>query len=388
MNRRQFFAGAAAPALQLNRAQRDAGASGLTRFQRGRPGVLRTLHLAAAGGVRLGYDAYSIRGLRWKAPRLIQYAVELQLDTLQIGSLDDYESLEAPYLTARKEQAARGGIVIDQGMSCICPTSTAWNPANGTPEEYLVKGARVARAVGSKALRVFVSSPENRRSGPPIERHMESTVAVLKNTRAQVTDLGVKVAIENHGDFTARELREVVEAAGKDWTGVCYDSANPMSVLEDPMLTLEVLAPYILTSHFRDSVLFEHPRGAAFQWVALGDGCVEHEKVAARFTELCPGVQVQLEVITGRVPTVLPYLEPDFWKPFAKLPAADFARFVRLVKQGRPYTGPMMIPPAIKAPESVAAAMVEQQRIDLERSLEYAKKKLGLGINWRKYAAP
>jgi len=32
---------------------------------------------------------------------------------------------------------------------------------------------------------------------------------------------------------------------------------------------------------------------------------------------------------------------------------------------------------------AIEAALKEQQRVDLERSLEYAKKKLGLGIRWR-----
>ena len=36
-----------------------------------------------------------------------------------------------------------------------------------------------------------------------------------------------------------------------------------------------------------------------------------------------------------------------------------------------------MIPPALEA------ALKEQQRVDLERSLEYAKKTLGIGIRWR-----
>ena len=31
----------------------------------------------------------------------------------------------------------------------------------------------------------------------------------------------------------------------------------------------------------------------------------------------------------------------------------------------------------------MAEALKEQQRIDLERSLEYARKKLNVGINWR-----
>ena len=54
--------------------------------------------------------------------------------------------------------------------------------------------------------------------------------------------------------------------------GACLDTGNPMWVMEDPLLTLEVLGPYTVTTHIRDSVVFEHPRGAAAQWVALGDG--------------------------------------------------------------------------------------------------------------------
>jgi len=32
---------------------------------------------------------------------------------------------------------------------------------------------------------------------------------------------------------------------------------------------------------------------------------------------------------------------------------------------------------------TIEAALKEQQRVDLERSLEYAKKKLGIGIRWQ-----
>ena len=329
--------------------------------------------------MKLGFDSYSIRGLKWKAPRLIEYAAQLKLDTLQIGSLDDYESLDAGYLQSRRDQAARAGIVIDQGTGCICPTSSAWNARNGSPDEYLMKGIAVAKAVGSGGLRVFISNPDNRRTGPPIEAHAESTIAVLRRCRRQILDSGVKVAIENHGDFTAREMRALIEAAGKDYVGVCLDTGNPMSVMEDPMLTVEVLGPYAISSHFRDSVVYEHPRGAAFQWVATGDGCVNLDKVCARFQETSPGAPVHFEVITGRPPSVLPYLEQDFWKPYSTLPSADFARFVRLVKQGRPFSGSMMIAGTGKQPPAYEAALLEQQRLDLERSLDYARKNYGLG---------
>jgi hypothetical protein len=88
---------------------------------------------------------------------------------------------------------------------------------------------------------------------------------------------------------------------------------------------------------------------------------------------------MQLEIITGRPPQLLPYLEPDFWKAFPKLPAADFARFLTLVKRGHAYDKPMMTAGPEQQPPEYAAALREQQRIDLERSVAYAKNTLGVG---------
>ncbi len=146
------------------------------------------------------------------------------------------------------------------------------------------------------------------------------------------------------------------------------------------LVTLEVLAPYVVTTHIRDSAVFEHPRGAAGQWVALGDGSVDFKKFIERYRELCPALPaMQLEIITGRKPQVLPYLEPDFWKLFPKTPASEFARFVALAKNGRPFMGDMIIVAASQNP-TILEALKQQQKADLERSLEYAKRVLGLGI--------
>jgi hypothetical protein len=157
-----------------------------------------------------------------------------------------------------------------------------------------------------------------------------------------------------------------------------------MWVVEDPLVSLEVLAPYVVTSHVRDSAVYEHPRGAAAQWTALGDGSVDFHKFMERYRELCPKAAMQLEIITGRPPQVLPYLEPDFWKAFPKTKASEFARFVALAKNGHPFTGFMVVEDGAPQPlPEFTAALREQQRLDLERSFEYAKKSLGAGVRWR-----
>jgi hypothetical protein len=165
----------------------------------------------------------------------------------------------------------------------------------------------------------------------------------------------------------------------------CLDTGNPVWCIEDPFVSLETLAPYVVTTHVRDSAVFEVPRGAAWQWVALGDGSVDLVRFVEQFRKLCPKSSMQLEIITGRPPAVHPYYEAGFWKAFPKMPAWEFARFVALARSGRPFMGAMVVEDVTgqKPPAVMAEALKEQQRFDLERSFEYARKKLNVGINWR-----
>jgi sugar phosphate isomerase/epimerase len=335
--------------------------------------------------IKLGFDTYSLRAFRWKAPQLLDYAASLKLDTIQISSLSDYESLEPAYLQKVKDQAARLHIQVDGGTGCICPSSHAYF-RNGPPaRDRVLQGLRVAAAVGAKLMRCYLGGSADRVGEPGIEAHMENTIQVFRSVRSEALDLGVKIAIENHdGDMQAREVRTLIEESGKDFVGSNLDTGNPLWVVEDPLVTLEVLAPYVITTHIRDSVLFEHPRGAAGQWVVLGDGQIDFVRFVEQFRKLCPQASMQMEVITGRPPRVIPYLERDFWKAFPRALAAEFARFVALAKAGHPYMGAMVIEDvAGQRPAIMSEALKEQQRLDLERSLEYAKRTLNVGVNWR-----
>ena len=337
---------------------------------------------AGAIPIKLGYDTYSIRAFRWKALQHIEYAASLKLDTVQLSSLDDFESLEPAHLAKVKDAATRARLTLDGGIASICPTTKSWRPREGTPEEYIMRGLRVSQALGAKAMRCFIGSLPERNDA---DRHIAATIKVLKNVRSRALDTGVKIAIENHnGDVHAKEVRAIIEESGKDFVGSNLDTGNPMWLLEDPLLTLETLAPYVVTTHIRDSAVWETPGGIAFQWVALGDGTIDLKQLTQRFRELCPQAAMQLEIITGRPPQVMKcYSDPDFWKSYPKLTGAEFARFAALAKCGQPFAKPMVITGPEKQPPAYDEALKLQQRLDLERSFEYAKKTMNVGVNWR-----
>jgi len=337
--------------------------------------------------IRLGFDTYSLRAFRWKALQLLDYAAAQKLDTVQISDLADYESLEPAYLSRVRDRGKELGLVLDGGMGCICPLSKGYHSKKPSAREAVLEGLKASQAIGATSMRCFMGSSEDRLSEErPIEQLMEETIRVCRSVKSEAQDLNVKIALENHaGDLQAREVLTIIQESGPDYVAACLDTGNPMWVMEDPVVTMEVLGPHVVTTHVRDSCVFEHPRGAAAQWVALGDGNVDLTKVVELHRKLCPNAGMQLEIITGRPPRVLPFYEQDFWRFFPKANASEFARFVNLARGGHPFMGTMVIEDAAKMRDvpAYAEALREQQKIDLERSFEYAKRTLGVGIKGR-----
>src|SRR5690606_16714423 len=157
----------------------------------------------------------------------------------------------------------------------------------------------------------------------------------------RIVDSGVKISVENHaGDMQARELKRLIEESGPDFVGATIDSGNAMWTIEDPHLTLDVLAPYVLTSHMRDSYVWVSERGTEVQWCRMGEGNIDMEGYLRKFVERCPGKTVNLEVIVSNSPRPFAYRNSDAWEIFQSTPAWEFARFLSRCEQGEPRPVP------------------------------------------------
>ena len=331
--------------------------------------------------IRLGFDSYSLRFLKWNAFQHLDFARANGCNAIQFSSAEVYESTSPEYLSRVKAKADEFGIAIDTGIGCICEFSKSWNAKNGPPHKILEDGLQIAKALGAKAMRCVMGSDRDRAGSPPLEQLMDATAANLKQVRSLAMDSGVKIAVENHKDLQAWQARMLIEAAGKDFVGANLDLGNPLTLMEHPLTTVEVLGPYTVTSHFRATAVYETPRGAAVQWTAMGDGSIDFAEIMKLYGELCPAASVHLEIITGRPPYQTPYLEANYWKTYGGMPARDFARFVALAKRGSPFSGTMVMEDTEgrPAPPQFESALTFQQRQDLERSLRYCREKFQLG---------
>jgi sugar phosphate isomerase/epimerase len=317
--------------------------------------------------IKLGLDNFSVRGMKWNASRLIDYAAKLKTDSLFLTDLDCYENFDDGYLRDLKKKADDLGLQIHVGSWSICPTAKVFKKKWGTAEEHVALGIRVARTLGSPVFRCVLGTGEDRFSKGGIEARIADTVKVCKASRSRAMDAGVKIAIENHaGDMQSWELVKLIEEAGKEYVGANIDSGNACWTLEEPLQNLETLAPYVVTTSLRDSMVWESANGATVQWTAMGEGNVDFKTYFMRFAERCPGVPVHIETISG-FPRELSYLKQDFWKVWPKVPAKDFARFIGLAKSGKAIAPTNANDPAYQLDQ-------------IERSLKYCKEVIGLGL--------
>ncbi len=324
------------------------------------------MHGLAATPIKLGIDLFSLRTQGWTPFQYLDYCGAQKVQVVHFSEVRFLGGLDPDNLRKVRQYAEKLGIEVEIGMKSICPTSAMFDRKEGTAEEQLARMITAAGIVGSKIVRAVLGSSEDRKGG--IERHIESMVAVLRNTRTRAMDAQIRIAIENHaGDMQARELKTLVEAAGPEFTGVCLDSGNPLWTIEDPHLTLETLSSYVLTSHVRDSAVWRVPEGAAVAWVRMGEGDVGIDQYLKDYVRLCPGRALSMEtIVTG--PRVFAYEKPEFWANYKTTPAWEFERFVEIAERGK-ARGPV--------PNDKSGAP-SRERADLEESLRYTRRILGV----------
>jgi len=342
--------------------------------------ALAAAPLAAADvrrrGIPLGFDNFAMRAMKWNARRLIDHAEKLRCDSLFITDFGPFEGRhdDASLVDLRRYGEDRG-VAIALGSWSICPSSKTFKHDWGCAEDHLALGIRMARALGSPAFRVILGNRDDRLSDGGIGARIADTVEVLKSQRGRAIDSGVKIAVENHaGDMQAWELKALVEAAGPEFVGVNFDSGNACWTLEDPISALRTVAPYVLTTSLRDTMLWESADGLTTQWTAMGEGCTDLPSFFDLFEKACPGVTVHIETISG-FPRSFPIYERDFWRGYPDARAADLAGLLALAKKGRPIQP--FTPPASDGRQR---AEQQYQLAELERSVHHCRDVLGLGV--------
>jgi sugar phosphate isomerase/epimerase len=94
----------------------------------------------------------------------------------------------------------------------------------------------------------------------------------------------LQLAIENHQDFGSSELLDLCESCGQN-IGIALDTANPLSVAEDPLDFAKTVAPKVFHVHLKDYRAHWSNEGYRLIRCPTGDGCIPFQQIAALFTD-------------------------------------------------------------------------------------------------------
>ena len=331
--------------------------------------------------MKLGVDSNALGYQGFDAFESLDYAAEAGLDAVQLHRTK-LASFDEDYLRTVRARADELGLRIELASGCIDRYGTVFKPDRGTPEEQLRGAIGAARVLGSPVVQCFMGNIFDRLATVPFEQRLEGVADAIHAVKPLIEETGIRPAIENHGDTTARELAAFVESIGPEYVGVCLDTGNPTVIAEDPALTVELLAPYTLMTHVRDNLVWTVERGAMTQWVQLGAGNTDFPRIAALLKEHAPHASFTLELITAGAPKEVPYLDPEaeVWQKYPHTLAKDFARFVALAHKGPRGPVEMIWRPEKGAPEGELAERLKQQQLrHYAQSFAYCREALGMG---------
>jgi sugar phosphate isomerase/epimerase len=329
--------------------------------------------------MRLGIDSFSLRWQDWDAFQILDYAASLGLDNVHFSERAHLGGTDSDRLVAIRDYATELDLSIEVGMRSFNSVSSTFDPAQGSGEQQLIDMLEVAKAIGSPVVRCFAGMQADRIGPGGFATFFEESVRALKAAAPHAEAAGIAIAVENHGfgDFLAPELRDLIETVDSSHVRVCLDTGNPGYAAEDAVYATEILAPYTVTAHIRDTLAWLTPDGAMVQWVPAGRGSVDIRAIVSILRSTGRDMPLDLEVITGGAPRLIPIYdhESEFWHTYPDMRAVSLARFLASARDGVP--GPidqLEVPPGMPGPpEDRLKEFRKQQRDHFEESVRYCR---------------
>ena len=252
----------------------------------------------------------------------IEIAAELKARTLEIFD---------PWLAAMPDGAITELSARLKGLGMTPVVSAGLNMMGPMESAF-----RSARLLGAKTIRLGLSPVlEGSRNAWGV-KWFELNAQIregLAKYAPMAREAGVVLAIENHQDFTSRELVDFCVEFGPG-VGITFDTGNTFPVGEAPLDFARVIAPHVAHVHLKDYRVQFTDEGYRLVRCAIGDGAVPFKELfgilgahhKSLTTALEPGA---LEARHIR------FLKPDWWRGYAPSTAQSFAATLAAARVNR-----------------------------------------------------
>lgn len=107
---------------------------------------------------------------------------------------------------------------------------------------------RICQVLNAHLLRVVIDAGDYQPS-------VEEVCNMINQSLPQLSDLEIRLAIENHDRLTASDFLGIIENTNHDWVGICLDSVNSLGKGEGFAQVAGQLIPYTINLHVKDYMI-------------------------------------------------------------------------------------------------------------------------------------
>mgnify|MGYP000244701210 CR=1 FL=1 len=317
---------------------------------------------------RMGFTSDSFAMIRWNSPKQIlevDRLMELALEFGAGGAHGGMTEVTMDYARKVRRLKEKTGLYVE---------IQTFLPRLGEDPSVFENAVRVSKEAGATSLRVvcllgrryemFNSAGEWKEAVAGFHKQIAAALPIVEKHK-------MPLGIETHKDWTVDEQLALTRKYSSEFLGVCLDTGNNLSLLDDQMETVEKLAPYTFNVHLKDMAMEEYEEGFLLSEVPLGEGMLDMKRIVDTIRKARPQVNFSLEMIT-RDPLQVPCLTEKYWASFTDRNGVYLARTLRNARRNKP-----------RKPLPRITGLTDDQRASLERdlverSIQYAISHLGL----------
>lgn len=282
---------------------------------------------------RIGIDNYGLYPLKLAPLETLHWARTNGAQGVQFSGLTHEETgkIDTAYLKDLAQYASSNNLYIEWGGGQHMPfDTTTWAKKDifkinqKTAKEAEVLGTRIVRSCSGGLMRW---QPES----PMTETLLAETANSLRSQRQMLKDHNIILAIETHFEFTTHELIRLFDRCGAepgDYLGICLDTMNLLTMLEEPVGATGRILPWVASTHIKDGALLLTSEGLITFPTEIGKGVIDLHRITGRMSSLPREINLSIEDHGGS--TLLPIYDSLFLSKFPDLTPQDFSQLIQM----------------------------------------------------------
>ncbi len=283
--------------------------------------------------LKVGIDNYGLSPLGLTPLQILQWAKDNGAEGVHFSGLipEEKHKADPSYLKDLSQFAASHHLYLEWGGGQHIPFDMeTWEKKEifdvnrKAASEAEILGTRVVRSCSGGLMRWNPASPK-------LDILLDETASTLRSQREMLQDHNVILAIETHFEFTTFELLRLFDMCKTEpgeYLGICLDTMNLLTMLEEPVQAVERILPWIVCTHVKDGGVILGSEGLVSFPLEIGKGVVDLRQIIALLKTLPQEVNLSIEDHGGSFS--LPVFDPRFLIGFPDLSRDEFIRLVQL----------------------------------------------------------